>query len=91
MKKDKILTKHVFVFNENDNGGESFFLETEFLGNGDPITDKNGVYMNQRLTLQSYSNASTFELYGALLTPENLRQLANELEVERNKLVNNNV
>lgn len=87
MKKDIVLKEHIFCFNEDHNGGEALSLETMFIGNGDPITKDDGVYLNQRLTLQSYSNAALFELYGALLTPEKLRQLANELEQERNKLV----
>jgi hypothetical protein len=87
MNRDKTLSEHVFVFNEDDNGGESLSLTTKFIANGDPITDKDGVYLNQELSLQSYCNASTFHLYGALLTPEDLRKLANELEQERNKLV----
>ena len=87
MNRDKILTEHYFVFNEEDNSGESLSLTTKFIRNGDPITDKEGVCLNQELTLQSYCNAATFQLSGALFTSENLRKLANELEQERNKLV----
>lgn len=86
MNRDKTLSEHAFVFNKYDNGGESLSLTTKFIANGDPITDKDGIYLNQELSLQSYCNAATFKLCGALFTPENLRNLANELERERNKL-----
>ena len=87
MKKDKTLAEHVFIFNEEDNGGESVSLITKFIGNGDPVTRKDGVYLNQELTLNSYCNHATFHLSGCSLTPENLRHLANELEEMRNNLV----
>ena len=85
MNKDKLLGKHTFVFNEQDNGGESLSITTEFYANGDPITDKDGVYTNQTLSLQSYCNSADFNLVGATLTPELLRKLANELESLRSK------
>ena len=53
----------------------------------DDITEKDGVFVNQELTLQSYCNSATFELIGSPFTPELLRQLANELESNRVKLV----
>ena len=74
-KKNRQLTRHCFVFNPRDNGGEQLTLNTVFVDNGDdePI-------MNQRLTLQSYCNGAHFELSGVTITPESLRKLANELE-----------
>jgi hypothetical protein len=86
---DKILCTHVFVFNENDNGGESLMLTTRFISNGDEITEKEGVYINQELTLHSYCNSASFNLFGSTITPESLRKLANELEIEKNKILSN--
>lgn len=40
-------------------------------------------YTTQTLSLNSYSNNVSFTLCGAQLTPENLRQLADELESVR--------
>lgn len=73
--KDKLLKIHTFVFNEQDNGGESFTLSTKFYNNGD-----GEIYTNQELTLQSYCNAASFTLIGAPMTAGLLRQLANELD-----------
>ena len=64
---------HSFTFNESTNSGEGLTLHTEILFGDD-------VYLNQELTLQSYGNHATFGLYGATLTPEILRKLADELE-----------
>ncbi len=69
--------RHVFVFNPLDNGGESLTLITEFTDNGDRT-----IFYNQTLSLQSYSNSASFELYGIAMTPQILRKLANELEKE---------
>lgn len=71
----KIKT-HSFVFNPGDNGGESLMLTTVFVPNGDPGV----VCPEQTLTLQSYCNSASFNLVGAPMTPDILRQLANELE-----------
>ena len=68
------------VFNPKDNGGESLCLVTEFFDNGDKEADGKSIFTNQRLILNSYYNSSEFRLGGAAITPENLRQLANELE-----------
>jgi hypothetical protein len=85
----KVLSKHIFVFNEKDNGGKRLMLITKFISNGDPITENTGIFVNQELTLNSYSNSSSFDFYEFYLTPENLRKLANQLEVEINKIVAN--
>jgi hypothetical protein len=76
MVPDTVLKKHLFVFNDHDNGGEALTLQTTFIANGDP----GEVYTNQVLQLQSYGNAAAFNLFGAALTPEMLRKLAAELE-----------
>ena len=91
MNTDKSLGKHVFVFNIKDNGGESLSLSTEHFWNGDGKKDCSdagrtpdyGIYTNQELTLQSYCNSASFELVGVQITPEILRQLANELDQAR--------
>lgn len=74
--QDKLLNEHLFIFNKEDNGGESFALKTKHFGNGDP----GEFYVNQTLKLQSYSNSCEFHLFSAILTPQLLRKLANELE-----------
>lgn len=76
MKPDTFIDRHVFLFNPQDNGGESLVLTTDIIANGDPGV----VFTNQELTLQSYCNGASFDLVGAPLTPENLRRLANELD-----------
>ena len=86
--KEKFVGRHVFVFNPNDNGGECLCLVTEFIHNGDPVTDKEGIFTNQTLSLHSYCNSASFNLSGASFTPENLRKLANELESARIKAAN---
>lgn len=75
MKKEKEISKHTFVFNPNDNGGEGLDLITHFIDNG-----VEEVYTHQELVLNSYCNCAIFNLMGAQITPENLRELANQLE-----------
>ncbi len=75
------LKKHVFCFNECSNGGESLILSTEIFGNGDP----NEIYYNQKLTLNSYANCASIELFGVAMTPDSLRKLADELEAVENE------
>ena len=87
MKPDTILKTHCYCFNGGYNGGESLTLTTKFVANGDKITSEDGVYLNQELTLQSYCNSASIKLMGINITPEILRELANQLESERNKLV----
>jgi hypothetical protein len=75
---NKILGDHRFNFTPQDNGGEALILRTIFYANGDPGID--GVFTNQELLLNSYSNSAAFNLTSADLTPKNLRLLADELE-----------
>lgn len=72
---EKKVGVHVFSFNPRDNGGEQLSLRTTFLDNGD-----GGILTNQELTLHSYCNQASIMLYGASITPEALRRLANELD-----------
>lgn len=71
------LKRHVFVFNEEDNGGESLCLTTDFMCDE---KDSNSVFANQEFSLQSCCNSAAFYLAGSPLTPELLRKLADELE-----------
>ena len=76
--KVKELAKHYYNFSPQDNGGEGLFMETIFYDNGDGIPD--GVYTNQTLTLRSYGNSASINLFGIQITPEKLRELADQLE-----------
>lgn len=76
MAADEIVGYHSFCFNPNDNGGEGLTLTTTFIDNGDPA-----IYTNQELTLHSYFNSATISLTGSPITPDNLRRLADELEL----------
>jgi hypothetical protein len=64
-----------FVFNPEDNSGESLSLTTKYFDNGDGV-----VSAKHALTLQSYCNSATFELTMAI-TPEVCRLLARALDV----------
>jgi len=82
---DKLLKTHSFCFNENDNGGESFYITTKMYDNGDgPIE---GVYWIQDFTLMSYGNCATINFSGKV-TPAKLRKLADELELAEREVRN---
>lgn len=81
---DKLLKTHCFSLNES-NSGESLVITTKFFANDNDITDEDGIYTNQEITLQSYSNSASFYLCNTI-TPEKLRELANELEKVRNSI-----
>lgn len=86
---DKVLHRDCFVFNEEDNGGESLSLTTSWIDNGDDIDlEGAGIYVNQELSLQSYGNSASFNLCSSIITPSLLRKLANSLEQNYNKAVN---
>lgn len=70
------IKTHYFRFNPRDNAGEAMSLKTSFYWNG----EVDGIFWNQELTLQSYQNSTTLSLYGAAISPEDLRQLADEME-----------
>lgn len=79
--QDEKFGEHIFRFNKSDNGGESLSLTTRFYDNGDGHKGLSpGLYYTQELTLNSYNNSATFHLHGAILTPEVLRSLADELD-----------
>jgi len=78
---NEVLGTHTFIFNPSDNSGEQLCLTTEIFNNGDYARGlPNGMFTNQTLTLQSYCNHASISLYGNPITPESLRQLADELE-----------
>ncbi len=66
------------------NSGESIVIETDIIDNGDNEPDKSSRFLNQRITLQSYGNSASINLFGASMTPKFLRELANEIESAMN-------
>lgn len=74
---DNFLTRHVFIFNKQDNGGEQLSLVTEFYDQGDGPTS---IYSTQKIFLNSYCNEVVINLHGFSITPVMLRQLADEME-----------
>lgn len=79
MGNRNVISTHHFTFNPSDNGGESLVLQTSFISSGD-----GGVYLEQKLQLNSYTNSATFNLAGATMTSSMLRQLADEIETAEN-------
>ena len=82
----KLLKTESFDFTPELNSGEGLTLTMKFFDNGDGIPD--GLYVEQELTLQSYGNSATFNLNEAF-TPENLRELADQLELTIKSIYNN--
>ena len=78
MAKQGLLSEFRFEIDPKNCGGESFSITTEFYGNGDP----GGVFINQRIGLQSYSNSAEFLLCGTTLTSDVLRKLADQIDAE---------
>ena len=66
---DKLVTEKRFRVNT------ALRLEVKYFDNGDQE-----VYENQRLILDADCNDASISLCGDILTPEQLRKLANELE-----------
>lgn len=85
--QDTELARFSFNVDKTAKSCESLILTTKYIANGDPITESSGVYINQTLTLHSYYNSVSFNLYGITITPEVLRELANKLESARNSLI----
>ncbi len=77
MVGDRVVGKHSFCFNKHEHGAESLELKTTFINNGDP----GSVYLSQILVLQGCYNSASFDLT-IQITPDILRELANELEKE---------
>lgn len=75
MSAEKKIGTHFFNLTPKANGGETIYVTTDFIDNG-----SNEMYLNQEITLMSYGNCAKLMLYGTPLTPETLRQFADELE-----------
>lgn len=77
------MKSHTFCFNPRSNGGEQVTLTTKFIDHG-----KGDWSIEQKLEMMSYCNAASFTLVGAGLTPDNLRDLANQLDefINKNKV-----
>ena len=75
----KIIKTSTFVVNPHDNGGEQIIITTKFYDNTN---------ISQEITMGSFSNSVTFNLAGAVLTPEVLRDLADQLAKDRNFVQN---
>lgn len=78
---DKLLYRSSIELSpKNTNGGECLILTTEAYANRKPITDEDEVYYNQKLSLESYGNSASINLYNWTITPEMLRDAADQLE-----------
>jgi len=73
MNKEKKI-KVICPVNPKDNGGESVTITTTVFWNG------SNVYYNTEIGLESYGNSASINLSGAPLTPEFLRDMANQIE-----------
>lgn len=82
---EKVLAKNYFVFNPSSNGGESVSLTTLFFDNGDKNDES--IFTRQKLSMASYGNEACFNLEGCAITPESLRELANQLEQAMNRAI----
>ena len=84
---NKPLKTHTFNLNDDSNGGESILLTTSFYdANEGKYPDVLEIFTNQELTLHSYANSASFNFTDSVLTPDKLRQLANELERVQNSI-----
>lgn len=84
MSSEKKVAEHRYAFNRGDNGGEWLELKTKIFHNGDDLEDGSpdptGIFINQEIVLNSYSNAAAIMLHGIAITPHDLRKVADELE-----------
>jgi cell division protein ZapA (FtsZ GTPase activity inhibitor) len=78
-RQNTLLDIHKFTFILSPGDDNTLSLTTEYFDNGDGVPD--GIYTNQRLTMQSYGNTASFLLCGTSISSEQLRKLANELDV----------
>ena len=77
---EELLHKDRFVFNPEECGGTQLSIEIKYFDNGDAAHGlPNGIFDNQILTLESYSNSASFNLTNGF-TPDSLRELANIIE-----------
>lgn len=78
--KGGYLSTHRFVFQSSpaEDNSPSLSLTTHINDNGDGPRD--GIFIDQHLTLQSCGNTATFHLSGAAMDTATIRRLANELD-----------
>ena len=85
MIEPKLLGTHIFDFTKGER--LPLTLKTLAYDNGDSAHGlPQGIYFNQELTLQADCNSAKFELFGAIITPKILRDLANQLDEFISKL-----
>jgi len=71
-----VVSKHEYTINPQDNGGEAAQIITKIIDNGD-----GDLFLDQTVELQCYGIHYTIVKIPEL-TPEKLRELANQLESE---------
>lgn len=68
---NKVIKEHIYHF------GDGFSIKTVFIANG----DDGSYFINQKLTLNSDCNCAEIQLYTSILSSNDLRILANELDM----------
>ncbi len=84
---DRVISTHHFILTPKSNGQESLTFNTEFWNNGDK--GEKGLLQIHSIALQSYGNEAMF-IISHEITPEILRELANQLDVARLKAISEN-
>ncbi len=69
------VRNHTFTVNPEDNGGEQFTINTTIRKHG----GDDNAYMTHQFVLQSYGSSAIIHI-SAQITPNMLRQWANELD-----------
>lgn len=81
MENDLDKDSCTFVINPGENGGEKVFLTTTILKGKYSLEP----WLEQEITMNSYCNSATFTFCGAVLTPDILRKMADQIEeLEKN-------
>lgn len=73
--KQSKIHRHHFVFNPGDNGGEGLMVSTTF-----HFHEDGEMWIETELKLHSYLNSASLQIGSGCVTPEKLRQFANELD-----------
>lgn len=78
----KQLGRHCFGFNTKDNGGEAITLTTIIREEEPRKSDRppNTTCIEQEICLNSYCNGAFIKLSQNIISPDTLRQIANELD-----------
>lgn len=86
---DKVVGRLNFNLSPGSLSGESLYINTIFYGNGDSNHGSiEGVYINQEIILHSYENSTVLKLYGSVLNSKILRELADSLDKELERIRN---